>query len=85
LVGRKWWAPWLWLSPALILLAVYLVYPTIDTVRRSFQDQRSDHWVGFDNYRFIIDNPQPLVADTHSALLNNVLWLVLFPLVTVAI
>ena len=85
MVGRKWWAPWLWLSPTLILLAVYLVYPTIDTVRRSFQDKRSDHWVGLDNYRFIIDNPQPLVADTHSALLNNVMWLVLFPLVTVAI
>jgi len=85
LVGRKWWTPWLWLSPALILLAVYLVYPTIDTVRRSFQDARSDHWVGFDNYRFIIENPQPLVADTHSALLNNVLWLVVFPLLTVAL
>ncbi|MEX0749935.1 MAG: sugar ABC transporter permease [Dehalococcoidia bacterium] len=85
MVGRKWWTPWLWLSPALILLSVFLVYPTLDTIRRSFQDQRSDNWVGFDNYRFIIDNPQPLVADTHSALLNNVLWLTLFPVVTVAI
>jgi len=84
-VGRKWWTPWLWLSPALILLAVYLVYPTLDTIRRSFQDARSDNWVGFDNYRFIIDNPQPLVADTHSALLNNVLWLTVFPVITVAI
>jgi alpha-glucoside transport system permease protein len=85
LVGRKWWAPWLWLAPALILLSVFLVYPTLDTVRRSFQDARSDNWVGFDNYRFIIDNPQPLVADTHSALLNNVLWLTVFPLITVAL
>lgn len=85
MVGRKWWTPWLWLSPALILLAVYLVYPTLDTIRRSFQDARSDNWVGFDNYRFIIDNPQPLVADTHSALLNNVLWLTVFPVITVAI
>jgi alpha-glucoside transport system permease protein len=85
LVGRKWWAPWLWISPALILLAIFLIYPTVDTVRRSFQDRSSDSWVGFDNYQYIIENPQPLVADTHSALLNNVLWLIAFPLITVAI
>jgi alpha-glucoside transport system permease protein len=78
MVGRKWWTPWLWLSPTLLLLTVFLIYPTIDTIRRSFQDERSESWVGFDNYRFIIDNPQPLVADTHSALLNNLLWLVAF-------
>jgi alpha-glucoside transport system permease protein len=85
MVGRKWWAPWLWLAPTLALLAVYLVYPVIDTVRRSFQDNRSENWVGFDNYRFIIDNPQPFVANTHSALLNNLLWLVLYTGLTVAV
>jgi len=84
-VGRKWWAPWLWIAPALILLGIFLIYPTVDTLRRSFQDRSSDSWVGFDNYRYIIENPQPLVADTHSALLNNVLWLIAFPLITVAI
>jgi alpha-glucoside transport system permease protein len=36
-----------------------------------------------DNYRFIIENPQPLVSDTHSALLNNVMWLTLFTVLTV--
>jgi alpha-glucoside transport system permease protein len=85
MVGRKWWAPWIWLTPTMLLLAVFLVYPVIDTVRRSFLDARSKHFVGFDNYRFIIDNPQPLVSDTHSALLNNVLWLVVFPVVCVVI
>jgi alpha-glucoside transport system permease protein len=38
-----------------------------------------------DNYRFIIENPQPLVSDTHSALLNNVLWMTLFTGATVAL
>lgn len=83
MIGRKAWIPWVWLSPALLLLSVFLVYPVIDTVRRSMLDARSDRWVGFDNYRFIIENPQTLVADTHSALLNNVLWLVLFPVLAV--
>jgi len=81
-IGRKWWVPWLWLSPSLLILGVYLVYPTIDTLRRSFLDARSHTFVGLDNYRYIIENPQPFVGDTHSAILNNVLWLVVFTALT---
>jgi alpha-glucoside transport system permease protein len=69
----------------LLLVTVFLVYPCIDTIRRSFLNARSQEWVGLDNYRFIWNNPAPLVADTHQALWNNLLWLVLFPLVTVPI
>jgi alpha-glucoside transport system permease protein len=85
MVGRRWWTPWLWLAPALVLLSVFLVYPVVDTFRRSFLDERSKNFVGFDNYQFIIDNPQPLVSDTHSALLNNVMWLTLFTVITVCL
>ncbi len=85
MVGRRWWTPWLWLAPALALLGVFLVYPVVDTFRRSFLDERSRSFVGFDNYRFIIENPQPLVSDTHSALLNNFMWLTLFTVITVCL
>jgi alpha-glucoside transport system permease protein len=85
MIGRRWWVPWLWLAPTLVLLGVFLVYPSIDTIRRSFLDTRSDSWVGLDNYQFIVENPRPLVADTHSALMNNVLWMTMFTLFTVAI
>jgi len=85
MVGRRWWTPWLWLAPALALLGVFLVYPVVDTFRRSFLDERSKSFVGLDNYRFIIDNPQPLVSDTHSALLNNIMWLTLFTIITVSL
>jgi alpha-glucoside transport system permease protein len=78
MIGRRWWAPWLWLSPALFLMAAFLVYPAIDTIRRSFLGPASTHFVGLDNYRYIIQDPAPLLADTHSAIFNNVLWLVLF-------
>ncbi len=79
MIGRNRWAPLVWLSPALVMLGAFLVYPSIDTIRRSFLDARSQSPVGFDNYRYIAENPQPLAADTHSALLNNLLWLVVFP------
>ena len=85
MIGRRWWVPWIWLAPALIILGIFLVFPTVDTIRRSFFDASSENFVGFDNYQFIIDNPQSLVADTHAALLNNVLWIVLFTTVTVSL
>ena len=85
MVGRKWWTPWVWLAPSLVLLGVFLVYPSIDTFRRSFQDSRSEDFVGLDNYRFILENPRPLVSDTHSALLNNFMWLTVFTVVTVCL
>ena len=34
--------PYLWIAPALAFLAVFLVYPTIDTIRRSFMDRYSE-------------------------------------------
>lgn len=83
MIGRRWWTPWLWMAPALMLLGVFLVYPSVDTFRRSLLDERSQSFVGLDNYRFILENPQPLVADTHAALLNNVMWLALFTAITV--
>lgn len=85
MVGRRWWVPWLWLAPATILILAFLVYPSIDTIRRSFLDARSDDWVGLANYKFIIDNPNPLAADTHAALWNNALWLLLFTAISVPI
>ncbi len=85
MIGRRWWVPWLWLAPVLALLSLFLVYPVVDTVRRSFLDRKSESFVGLDNYKFIIENPQPLTSDTHVALLNNFLWLTLFTLVTVSI
>ncbi len=85
MIGRRWWIPWLWLGPTLFLLIVFLIYPSIDTIRRSFLDERSQGFVGLDNYRFIAENPQPLVSDTHSALLNNLLWMSLFTVVTVGL
>lgn len=63
--------PWLWLGPALAFLGLFLVYPTIGTVFRSFRDAHDTTWVGLDNFAWFFGS-----ADALSALWNNVLWLV---------
>jgi alpha-glucoside transport system permease protein len=72
--------PWLWLLPALALLIVFLVYPTLDTVRRSFMDRFSDDFVGFANYIYFFTDPGTLLS-----LRNNVLWLVFLTLGSVGL
>jgi alpha-glucoside transport system permease protein len=71
------------MAPARVLLAVFLVYPVFDTLRRSLLDARSEEFVGLDNYRFVFENPRPLAANTLIALMNNLLWLILFPALAV--
>lgn len=96
MIGRSWWTPWLWMSPALVLLSVFLLYPVLNTFVTSFMSGDSsngvwdlikdpDKWVGLDNYKFIVDNPRPLVSNTHSALENNAFWLIFFTGLTVPI
>lgn len=64
--------PWLWLAPALTFLGVFLAYPTIATILRSFQNRRGDASVGLDNYVWFFTRD-----DTLLALRNNVIWVIL--------
>jgi alpha-glucoside transport system permease protein len=72
--------PWLWLAPALGFLAVFLLYPALQTVYLSVLDARSTTFVGLQNYVFVFTNPEMLVAFR-----NNFLWLVFFTGGTVGI
>jgi alpha-glucoside transport system permease protein len=78
------WAPWLYLLPSLILMAVFIVYPTIETIRLSLLDAHSVNsaattceagqpcWGILENYRYALTNPEMI-----SALRNNALWILL--------
>ncbi len=76
---------WLFVLPALILLAAYLVYPTIQTFRLSlfggtgFNPRR---FVGLQNYLQLLTHDSLFLNlrrwPPSGALVNNVLWLVLF-------
>jgi alpha-glucoside transport system permease protein len=72
--------PYVFVGPALVLLAVFLIYPVVNTVLISFQDAQSQEYVGFDNYEFLWNNDSMRRAMVHSAL-----WIVLVPLVAVSV
>jgi alpha-glucoside transport system permease protein len=60
--------PWIFVGPALILLAIYLLYPGVATIARSFFDNKGAFT--FDNYTGMTS------PDMVEILRNNVIWLV---------
>ena len=63
--------PWFWIAPAVLLLVVFLIYPTINTFVLSFLDGQSKNFVGLDNYIWFAGD-----SGTLEALRNSVLWVV---------
>jgi len=68
------------LGPALVLLAVWIVYPTIRTIIRSFYDRSGDEFIGLDNYGTLFSDDTLL-----TAIKNNFLWLLIVPALVTAI
>ena len=60
--------PWVFVAPALVLLTIYLVYPAVATVIRSFFDQKGAftlaNWASLGKGEFL------------EILRNNIIWLV---------
>jgi alpha-glucoside transport system permease protein len=68
------------LGPALAMLGVWLVYPTINTVIRSFFGRDGSEFVGIDNYKALF------TTDTLvKAIENNALWVAIVPALVTAI
>jgi alpha-glucoside transport system permease protein len=70
----------LFLAPAVVFLAVWIVYPTIRTVIRSFFDINGDRFVWFDNYKTLFTDDNLV-----KAIENNAIWLAVVPAVVAAI
>jgi len=62
------------LAPAVVLLAIWIVYPTVWTIIRSFYNKAGDAFVGFDNYQEIFTNDALLKSVT-----NNLIWVAVVP------
>lgn len=84
--------PWLYILPALLVILVFIVYPTVNTAALSFRDRTGEQpasadcvegdvcWGAFENYRYALTHP-----DMTTALRNNALWLILMVPATVAV
>jgi alpha-glucoside transport system permease protein len=67
------------LAPAALLLGIWIVYPTLYTVWRSFYDRSGDEFVWFENYEALFTNDVIV-----TAIKNNFIWVLVVPaLVTI--
>lgn len=67
------------LGPAMVLLAIGLIYPSIKTFFDSFLSGRGN-FIGIDNYVWIFTQPAAL-----RTVLNTIIWVLLVPTVSTAI
>ncbi len=66
----------LFLVPALVMLAVLVVWPFLNTIWLSLHDRAGTSFVGLDNYVTMFKAPE-----TRRAITNNVVWVVVTPTV----
>jgi len=72
----------LFLGPALFMLAVWMVYPAVYTIVRSFFGQHGfvGTWVGIDNYKTLFTTHTLL-----TAIKNNAIWVAVVPALVTAL
>jgi alpha-glucoside transport system permease protein len=73
--ARSVFMPLSFLGPAMLLLGIWVIYPAIATVIRSFFDDQGKSFVWFQNYdRMFSDHI------IYTAIKNNVIWIAIAPL-----
>jgi alpha-glucoside transport system permease protein len=72
--------PWMFAGPAILAIAVYLIYPAIVTLQYSFANEDSTAYVGLGNYKDLLTDNSFL-----QVLLNNILWIIIVPAMTVVL
>lgn len=67
----------IFLAPSLVLLLAGLIIPGIRTILFSFMNPDSNDWVGFDNYMWMLEDP-----NVKTIMANTILWILVVPLFT---
>ena len=62
------------LSPAVLLLTIGLVYPTVATFFKAFMNARGSRFVGFENFVFVFGQEANRVA-----IINTIIWVLVVP------
>jgi alpha-glucoside transport system permease protein len=65
--------PWVWVAPALILVAALLIYPMIATAWISLLSKDGTRFVGLANFANVLTDNSVLIA-----IRNNIFWLVFY-------
>ncbi|HEX2505200.1 MAG TPA: ABC transporter permease subunit [Gaiellaceae bacterium] len=68
------------LAPSFFFIGIWIIYPAIRTIFRSFYDRTGDSFVGFDNFVEIFTQ-ETLV----TAVKNNALWIAIVPAFVTAV
>lgn len=66
--------PWLFLGPAILVLAFYLMFPVVVSTIFSFFDRTGNEFIGLDNYYWLFNSDEFL-----ESFRNNMLWLIVVP------
>ena len=75
--AQEWLKYLVFLVPALLLLLIGLIYPTLRTLVMSFMDKESETFVGFDNYIWAFTIPEINVV-----LVNTLIWTLTVPVIS---
>ena len=75
--------PYVFIGPVLLLIGIFIVIPTIQSIRLSFMEEEIDGsttWVGLQNFK-------DLFAEEYfpNMVVNNLMWIAIVPFMTVAI
>lgn len=65
------------LSPAILLLVIGLVIPTIQTTVQAFMNSRGTAFIGLDNFIWVFTQPEAI-----RTVLNTIVWVLIAPLVS---
>ncbi|TFB99505.1 carbohydrate ABC transporter permease [Cryobacterium mannosilyticum] len=65
------------LSPAVLLLVIGLVIPTIQTTVQAFMNSRGTAFIGLDNFIWVFTQPEAI-----RTVLNTIVWVLIAPLVS---
>jgi alpha-glucoside transport system permease protein len=76
---RQWALAAGFLAPAAFFLGIWVIYPTVSTIKRSLYDRSGEEFVGLDNYETMFTTDVIL-----TAIKNNFIWVLIVPaLVTI--
>ncbi len=70
----------MFMTPAVLLLVLGLIYPAISTFFKSFFDKTGANFVGLENYIWVFTNPVGT-----ASVINTLIWALLAPVISVAI